>query len=154
MITEAHIAHSVRDIFKTADLVVPNVSWGFLDWEADLLVVTQRGRLNEIEIKTSVADFRADAKKDKWLRPVINQRFNETINCFYYAMPLEVYEKVKDEIPEFSGVIVYYHETKKSAVTKKPKINRTARSLKDSDKVKLARLLCFRYWSLRGRETA
>lgn len=148
MITETHIAHSVRDIFKKADLVVPNVSWGFLDWEADLLVVTQRGRLNEVEIKTSVADFRADAKKDKWLRPVINQRFNETINCFYYAMPLEVYEKVKDEIPEFSGAIVYYHETKKSAVTKKPKINRAARSLKDSDKVKLARLLGFRYWNL------
>lgn len=148
MIKESHIAISVKEIFKTADFVIPNVSWAFIEWEADLLIITKAGRINEVEIKVSVADFRADAKKDKWLKASINQRFNEIINCFYYAMPLEIYDKVKNEIPAFAGVITYNQRNKTASIIKKAKINRSAKYVSSDDKLKLARLLNFRYWNI------
>ena len=148
MIKENHIASAVKEIFKTADFVIPNVSWAFIEWEADLFVITKAGRINEVEIKVSIADFRADAKKDKWIKPSINKRFNETINCFYYAMPIEIYDKVKNEIPDFAGVITYNHENKVASIIKKAKINRAAKSATTDEKLKLARLLNFRYWNI------
>ena len=39
------------------NIVIPNVSWGFLNHEADLLVISQKRTLTEIEIKRTWADF-------------------------------------------------------------------------------------------------
>jgi hypothetical protein len=46
------------------NLVVPNVSWGWgLRHEADMIVLRPSGLCDEIEIKTTASDIRADAKK-------------------------------------------------------------------------------------------
>ena len=45
------------------NLIVPNVYWGLDMHECDLLVLSQAGYATEIEIKISIADLRADAKK-------------------------------------------------------------------------------------------
>lgn len=46
-----------------ANVIVPKVSWGLLNHEADLLIMNKTGYLTEIEIKRSWADFLADFRK-------------------------------------------------------------------------------------------
>ena len=45
------------------NLVVPNVSWGLLNYEADVVSLTPSGYATEVEIKVSKADLLADFKK-------------------------------------------------------------------------------------------
>jgi hypothetical protein len=45
-------------------VVVPNCNW--TGYECDLLAVTTDLRIIDVEVKISRADFKADAKKDKW----------------------------------------------------------------------------------------
>ena len=47
-------------------LVIPNVSWGFLRYEADMLVVTKSKFCTEIEVKVSMADWKNDFEKRKF----------------------------------------------------------------------------------------
>ena len=68
-------------------------------------------------MKVSVADFRREFEvrtkkhKHRSIRTGI-QQFSPyrsepiTLSRFYFAMPKAVYDKVKDEIPEYAGVIV------------------------------------------------
>ncbi|MES2910594.1 MAG: hypothetical protein V4718_04350 [Pseudomonadota bacterium] len=64
--TEMNIAGALaRQFFNRQHLVVvPNCIW--TGHESDLLVVCNDLRLIDVEIKISRADFKADAKKDKW----------------------------------------------------------------------------------------
>ena len=67
--------------------VVPNVSWGLLNHEADLLALSRSGYLTEIEIKRSWEDFKADFKKS-------HTHDSPFINRLYYAVPESIGEKV------------------------------------------------------------
>ena len=49
---------------KRQDIFVPNLSWGLLNHEADLVILTKSGYLTEVEIKRSWEDFKADFKKE------------------------------------------------------------------------------------------
>jgi len=61
--TSKQIQHALFDQFGNASkLMIPNYTpahW----FECDLIRVTKAGYLEEFEIKISVADFKADAKK-------------------------------------------------------------------------------------------
>jgi len=62
--TSKEIEILVADYFNyRANLIVPNVSWGLGVHECDILVLTKAGYAWEVEIKTSVADVKADLKK-------------------------------------------------------------------------------------------
>ena len=84
-------------------------------WEADILIVQESGRVYEIEVKVSVADFRREFEvrtkraKHEALKtgrhPERAYRDPITLSRFYFAMPRDIYERVKDEIPEYAGVI-------------------------------------------------
>jgi hypothetical protein len=79
--------------------IVPNVSWGLgLRHECDMLVLDQRGRFTEIEIKISVADLRADLKKGHGHR-------SEIISRLVFAMPLDLCEKWDHLVPSGCGII-------------------------------------------------
>lgn len=105
-------------------------------WESDFVTMLPSGRMAEYEIKISVGDFRADKKKGRkrynhsteqsvfiprydHLQDPYNQDYIWPLsgggfvdikpNNFYYALPAEIYEKVKEEIPDFAGVIVLNH---------------------------------------------
>lgn len=69
------------------NLVIPNVSWGFLNHEADLLVVSSRRTLTEVEIKRTWSDFMADFKKD-------HTHYDKKLSHLYYAVPYRMAEKV------------------------------------------------------------
>lgn len=69
----------------------------------DVQIVSKDRRLIEVEIKVSASDFRADAKKHVWsmrdrgLKPMPYQ--------FYYAMPMDMAEKLKDEVRNDCGLL-------------------------------------------------
>ena len=73
--------------FIRQNIVVPNCDWGFLNHEADLLVMNKTKRLVEIEIKRTWSDFMADFKKS-------HTHDDPKLSRFYYAVPLSIGERV------------------------------------------------------------
>lgn len=131
------------------NIIVPNVSWGLLDYEADLLVMNKTGYVTEIEIKRSWSDFLADFKKDE------NAHKSEIIYQFWYCVPDSLYkdciEKLKEVYPDSldrPGVISYsdsgvlnFHGKSASYCRGKH------RKMFLEEQLKLARLGAMRYWS-------
>lgn len=138
---------------------IPNVSWGFLPWEADLLICSKSGYLTEIEIKISATDWENDKKKKKFLyRKDPTYKFTAQakswirIKEFWYAAPIKLAKRHEElNIPRFAGVIGI--NLKKSSwleryqILKNPKINRNAEKLTDLEKAHLARLGSIRIWT-------
>ena len=130
-------------------IMVPNISWGFhFGHEMDLFVLKSSGYAVEVEIKISVSDFRADFKKG-------HHHESRFIREFFYAMPIEIYNMVKDEIPVHAGVItcernkttgVVFSHLKKSA-----KANTKSIKLSTEDKLKIGRLAAMRIFSLKKK---
>lgn len=80
------------------NLIVPNVSWGwYLRHEADMIVVRPSGLCDEIEIKTTAADIKADLKKryDHWEDPRIAR--------VWFAVPHWLADN--SDIPPAAGII-------------------------------------------------
>ena len=69
------------------NIVVPNVDWGFLNHEADLLVMSKARCLTEVEIKRTWSDFMADFKKK-------HTHYDPKLSHFYYAVPWKIGEHV------------------------------------------------------------
>ena len=90
-------------------------------WECDLFCLNRNMRWKEIEIKLSVADFKADQKKDRYhpdddwaygpqppkqkKHELLSAGHEHCPNLFYYCMPNEIVEKV--EIPEYAGLMTF-----------------------------------------------
>ena len=137
------------------NIIVPNVSWGMLDYEADLLVMNKTGYVTEVEIKRSWSDFLADFKKDE------NAHKSEIIYQFWYCVPDEIYkkcvEKLKEVYPDSldrpnvisysdSGVLNFHGKTASYCRGKH-------RKLFLEEQLKLARLGTLRYWSSEFRKS-
>lgn len=78
-------------------LVIRNVSWGFLDNEADVLAVDFNMRLLECEIKISISDFRREFKKEKYKNVILN---NSKLYQKFFIIPEYIYRKNIFEITE------------------------------------------------------
>lgn len=105
-------------------LIAPNTT-SVSYWESDLLIIQDSGWCEEVEIKISVADFRAelrnkqekhdsikrgfmlvkrwDYRENKALEP---KKVPTIIRRFWFAMPEDVFQKVNTDIPEWAGVLV------------------------------------------------
>ena len=131
------------------NIIVPNVSWGLLDYEADLLIMNKTGYVTEIEIKRSWSDFLADFKKDE------NAHKSEIIYQFWYCVPDSLYkdciEKLKEVYPDSldrpnvisysdSGVLNFHGKSASYCRGKH-------RKMFLEEQLKLARLGAMRYWS-------
>jgi len=136
------------------NIIVPNISWGLSGLhECDLFVVKRSGVAVEIEIKISKADLLKDFEK-KHNHVDIQHRITE----FYYAFPVNIYERVKHLIPENAGVIVCerylnYNKTEKISVSiiKKATKIKGSRKLTVEEQFKVARLGTMRIWTLKER---
>lgn len=83
--------------------VVPNVSWGMLPDEADLIVLSKTGYLTEVEVKVSLSDWKADLEKRKWLRKKFQ---NGLVKRFFYAAPEALAARHAElALPSMAGVI-------------------------------------------------
>jgi len=82
-------------------------------WESDLLIIHPSGNVWEVEIKVSVSDLRAEFRnKNQKHKALItgNHAYRwgkkETIvQKFFIAMPIDIWQKAQDLIPDYCGVI-------------------------------------------------
>nr|DAH63593.1 MAG TPA: DNA repair protein MmcB-like [Caudoviricetes sp.] len=107
----------------------------FLRTVADFLYITNRNYLYEVEVKISIADFRADQKKTKY-------HDHPDVKGFYYFVSNELYSKHKDEIKttckeKGAGLIV---DGCPIATVLKPKIRKDVKPLTDNGYIHYLRL--------------
>lgn len=87
------------------NIIVPKVSWGLLNHEADLLILSKSGYLTEIEIKRSWSDFLADFRKS-------HTHDDRKISWRYFAVPHSIVERCREKLKELSlfdewGLVAY-----------------------------------------------
>jgi len=131
-------------------LIVPNASWGVGLHECDLLVVSSSGYLNEIEIKVTKADLKADQKKG-------HQHRSDKIKYLWFAIPSSLYygEGVVDLIPAHAGILVVTHEgvydSWRVDVKREATANKAATPATPAEHYDIARLGALRIWGLKKR---
>jgi len=120
-------------------LIVPNVSWGLLPHECDLVVMRSSGYLIEVEIKISKSDLIADLKK-----PHMHQ--SNMIKMLYFAMPEKLLPAI-EHVPERAGILIV-SKTGYVRLLREAAENRSATKLSGEDMFQLARLGALRIWRL------
>ena len=128
--------------------IVPNVSWGLgLNHECDMLVLDQKGRFTEVEIKISRSDLRADFKKK-------HGHQSKFISRLVYAVPEEMKDYALELIPLTAGLIYVHHYDWNGKIQCYARWERLCRhdTTKKPDQKTLNRfyhLGCMRIWSLK-----
>lgn len=137
---------------KRFDIMVPNLSWGLLPYEADFVIVSKSGYMTEIEIKRSWEDFKADFKKD-------HKHDDERVFYFAYCVPESISDRViaylkekkQDERNFILPAVLTYSEDMRIGVTElKIFDNHNAqkrRKLFLEEMLTIARLGQLRYWA-------
>lgn len=127
----------------------PIVWRSIVNHECDMLIVTKKCYLTEVEIKISLSDLKADFKKK-------HHHKDENIKNFYYAFPEEMKEKAINLIPKEAGILIaikkYFNngeEYREINCYRKPKINKEAKSINDKVLNMIYRLGYLRYWNYR-----
>ena len=128
------------------NLIVPNVSWGLLFYEVDLLVVTPSNYCYEIEIKTSRSDLKADMQKR-------HGHNSKKMRRLYFAIPDYMKSNI-EFIPARAGILMvsapYENASNlKCKCVRDPVNNNEAQKLSDADRFQVARLGTMRIWSLK-----
>lgn len=127
------------------NIIVPNLSWGMLKYEADIVVLSWSNYASEIEIKISKADFKADFKKQHYHN-------SEYFKYFYYAVPAEMQDFALENLPEGAGLIVVSVRkgTPVASIVKKA-ICKKHKQWTHGERMKLAELGCMRIYALKNK---
>jgi hypothetical protein len=124
-------------------VIVPNVSWGFLPYEADMLILTKSKYVWEVEIKVSRSDLLRDGNKR-------HQHNTPKVRKLWFAIP-EKLEGCIEQIPERAGVLVVDRTGRVTTSSRSPTANPIARKLSDEECFQLARLGALRVWPLKEK---
>lgn len=163
--TETNIAaYIARHILQGKCLVVvPNCMWP--GSECDVLGVTMNLRIIDVEVKISRADFRADAKKDKWFHDWNwredgpydeaqrrRRQWPRRVWKHYYCLPEEIWTPaLLDSAPHASGVLVIRERAEKDGgnyirCERMARPDRGAERISAEDAIDIARLASLRMW--------
>lgn len=138
---EIHLVHYFGARNK---LIVPNVSWGLGIHECDLVVMSRRGYLTEVEIKTSKSDLRADQKKR-------HNHKSDKIKYLIFAIPEQIpVDYANKYVPERAGILVV-HSQGSVELVRRSEPNRYAVSLTIEKQYQLARLAAIKLWATREK---
>lgn len=108
--------------------------------EPDVLGVTDARYLYEIEVKRTLSDFRADAKK--FCRANRQMYISKQPKQFYYLMPPKVAAKAEVSIPHWAGLMVpNEHRCTEIKVIKQAPTNTESKRLSLKECVHMAKLL-------------
>lgn len=92
------------------NIIIPNYQQGTTGYEADLLIVRPSGWVEEVEIKISLSDFKADfknkARKHLILQDKASPRQPFIAKKFWFAVPGDIADKVMELLPPYAGLIV------------------------------------------------
>lgn len=128
-------------------ICIPNVSMycvGKTEYEADFIYFDLKTRyITEIEIKTSIQDFRRDFKKN---------RYHDCANVkyLYYAIPRCVYSDHREEINNMLGdagliLIDVFDRGSLLEFSKRAKARKDAYPLSPSDLMRYLRIGCMKW---------
>ena len=100
------------------------------EYEADFVYFDLKTRyVTEVEIKTSIEDFRRDFQKD-------HQHDNCNVKYLYYAMPIEVYALNKTEVLDAIGnnglILITYKVRKDGAIIEQVDFKKRAKARKEA----------------------
>lgn len=133
-------------------LVVPNVTRRseLVQFETDMLIISNSGYASGVEIKVSKTDLKNDLKKWHWN----NKSYYEEFKYFYYAVPEKLYYETKKIIPTWCGIIVVswdvFFEKYKCKIIKKPtKLNN--KKWTDKEISSLQRIAAMRIYNLKKK---
>lgn len=127
--------------------VCPNISHGALAWEADLLVVHKSRYVEEVEIKVSLQDWKADKLKWKFGDGEYRREAWRVIRRFWYACPMSLARRWQEVgIPDWAGVIGVTGDS--CEVLREAEERRDARKLTDKEAMNICRLAAMRQWKL------
>lgn len=133
---------------KRQDIFIPNLSWGMLNYEADLVIITKSGYLTEVEIKRSWADFKADFKKG-------HEHDDPRVYHFYYCVPESICERVAEFLQEKYGAgrpsVLCVSEEGNIRHYDGGISHRGGRKLFLEEQLTAARLGCMRVWNLKEK---
>ena len=124
-------------------IIVPNVSWSMLPYEADMVILHQSRYADEVEIKIS----RSDLLRDK------NKRHQHDSNKFrrlWFAIPRKLELSISD-IPTRAGVLIIENNGGVNTF-RNPEINKIAVKFTEAQALNLARLGCMRMWYLKNKQ--
>lgn len=141
------------------DIVIPNLSWGLLNHEADLAIINKSGYLTEIEIKRSYQDLKKDFEKDVFHK-------DEKVYRFYYCLPISIKEKAtalflknRDKFLELYGettldvpAVIWYYDDGTVEISKSCS-HTGGRKLFMEEINKAIRYMSIRYWNLLSKVT-
>lgn len=138
----------MKHIGARNNILVPNISWGFDTHEIDLLWVKKSGMIAEIEIKRSVADMKADMKKE-------HHHKSDRIAMLYFAVPEILFDKFLPLVPNDAGIFTYKEYVSWSGESfisvkdyrKATKVNKHTITIEEA--INLSRLTALRYWNIR-----
>lgn len=164
-ITERAIQLTIhRERLASSEITCPNytpIGW----WECDLWQVTKSGYATEYEIKLSLTDFKADAKKSqrrydrsdgKWQsyteqkHRLLAERCKRGPSRFYYCVPHTLVGEVKPILPEWAGLVEFrpvedWHLSRMFVVKDAPRLHRCKVNPKE---IKLCKdRIVYRYWT-------
>lgn len=149
-------------------------------WEMDMMSVTKAGFVHEYEIKLSLQDFKADARKSR----EVNGRWDDVNECrkwvtdaetkhsrlaladpngparFFFVTP--EYMVIGADVPEWAGLIhVYQREHRYSdklskwsmgfkIIKEAPKLH--GQKFGDAERMRLGEMFYWRFWELRRKK--
>lgn len=139
---EAGIQYAVAKYFGwRLNIIVPNVYWGLINYEADLLILSEHNYVTEIEIKTSKADLMNEKYKKHKHDSII-------VRKLYYAIPEKLKSKLStNHFREDAGIIIVDKQGYVS-IYRDAKVRKNVKAIELLDKYKLARLGAMRMWNL------
>lgn len=151
VVKEAQIQLSLYDELRARGhlYIMPNISWSWLSWEADLISFTRAGYMNEFEIKVSRCDFKKDFDKPKHRQFRHGIGSPRTPNYFWYVATPRSFPLC---IPDYAGLIearphranfgiVVFSEIRKPKLIHKVKVP-------DEGKLAMLNACTMKYWKL------
>jgi hypothetical protein len=150
-ITAAEIELALATLFDSRrNFLIPNVSNGFrhINYEIDVMVVTQSLYAYDIEIKVSAADLKRDLSKHKWNYCRDQHYFRKS----YFAMP-ETMTGYQDLVPAHAGIILVSYNDRaywfEARVIREPVTDTLAKKVTEAELTQLGRLAMLRMWDLK-----
>lgn len=113
--------------------------------QPDVLGVTPGRHFYEIEIKRTVADFRANHLKNHMLHrmhhsmEIQEEAAKRAPKLFWFLVPQKLVDKIKDEVPDFAGLLTMHSNETSLEVIKKAPTNKHATRLSIKETSRLVR---------------
>ena len=125
-----------------ANIIVPNISWGLMPYECDLIVLRESGWAIEVEIKVSKSDLLADKNKK-------HTHDSNKIRELYFAIPEKLIPHI-EHIPHNAGILVIQQRGIVHTL-RQPTINESATKFTAEERYQLTRLGTMRIWALKEK---